>query len=33
MIAFILSTQIEHPMRGYNPEYQPPVTSGSSVTV
>ena len=31
-IVFILSTQSAHPMRVHNPEYQPPVTSGSSVT-
>ena len=31
-IVFILSTQSIHPMRVHNPEYQPPVTSGSRVT-
>ena len=31
-IVFIFSTQRVHPMRFYNPEYQPPVTSGSRVT-
>ena len=31
-IVFILSTQSVHPMRVHNPEYQPPVTSGSRVT-
>ena len=31
-IFFILSTQSVHPMRVHNPEYQPPVTSGSIVT-
>ena len=31
-IVFILSTQSVHAMRVHNPEYQPPVTSGSSVT-
>jgi hypothetical protein len=31
-IVFILSTQSAHPMRDHNPEYQPPVTSGSRVT-
>ena len=30
--VFILSTQSVHPMRVHNPEYQPPVTSGSRVT-
>ena len=32
LIVFILSTQSVHPMRVHNPEYQPPVTSGSRVT-
>ena len=31
-IVFILSTQIVHPMRAHNPEYQPPWTSGSRLT-
>ena len=31
-IVFILITQSVHPMRVHNPEYQPPVTSGSRVT-
>ena len=31
-IVFILSTQSVHPMRFHNPEYQPPVTSGSRGT-
>ena len=31
-IVFILSTQSLHPMRVNNPEYQPPVTSGSRET-
>jgi hypothetical protein len=31
-IVFILSTQSVHSMRVHNPEYQPPVTSGSRVT-
>ena len=29
---FTLSTQSVHPMTVHNPEYQPPVTSGSRVT-
>ena len=32
LIVFILSTQSDHPMRFHNPEYQPPVTSGSRET-
>ena len=28
-IVFIISTQSVNPMRYHNPEYQPPVTSGS----
>ena len=32
-IVFILSTQCVYPMKVLNPEYQPPVTSGSRVTV
>ena len=32
VIVFILSTQSVHPKRVHNPEYQPPVTSGSRVT-
>ena len=31
-IAHIVSTQSVHPMRFHNPEYQPPVTSGSRLT-
>ena len=31
-IIFIGSTQSVHPMRLHNPEYQPPVTSGSRET-
>ena len=31
-IVFILSTKSVHPMRFHNPEYQPPVTSGSTGT-
>ena len=31
-IVFILSTQSVHPMRVHNPEFKPPVTSGSRVT-
>ena len=31
-IVFILSTQSVHPMIFHNPEYQPPVTSGSRET-
>ena len=30
-IVFIRCTQSVHPMRFHNPEYQPPVTSGSRV--
>ena len=30
-IVFILSTLSAHPMRFHNPEYQPPMTSGSRV--
>ena len=29
----IVFTQSVHPMRVYNPEYQPPVTSGSRVQI